>query len=327
MVTRIDYPDGSYETWSGFNQYGQATVHRLRNGAQVQTTYDSMGRVSAVSNPRHSGSTYWTTYAYYPSSHVWANRLKSVTDPGNDTTTYEYDRKFVNDVQGSVACSGRGLVTKIINPDGTSKSFGYSPRGEKLWEEDELGNRTSYVYDAYGRILQMTDPLNRTTYTQYGDTEAQALTQVFSAPRRVISPSGRITAYLYDDNKRTTLMAEGDWSSDSKYWLYEYDAVGNKTKTREMVEKSPNVYRDTSYEYDSRNRLVKQTAPLGRVTQWQYDAVGNVTKVINPDNTNTRKSYNSMNQVTYSWDEMNQRTSYSYSKRHAKRLDIVLCCF
>ena len=50
-------------------------------------------------------------------------------------------------------------MTKITHANNKYQSLGYSQYGNKLWEENELRQRTSYAYDNYNRVLSITKPL------------------------------------------------------------------------------------------------------------------------------------------------------------------------
>lgn len=148
-IYQINYPDGAYETFA-YNGFGQVTTHRRKNGAYEHASYDSRGLLTARWNPTFSATPIATepksNFTYYTSADIWQwqDRVRSVTDPLDRVTTYEYDRGF-----DGLQCAGRGLVTKITHPDGTYKSFGYDVFGNKIWEENELRQRTSYTYDDY----------------------------------------------------------------------------------------------------------------------------------------------------------------------------------
>jgi YD repeat-containing protein len=254
------------------------------------------------------------SYTYYPASHAWKDRLYTVTDPNGYVTTYEYDLKFVNGVQGTEPCPGRGLVTKIINPDNTYKTFAYDIYGNKIWEENELRERTTYTYDEYNRLRTTTDPLGRTAEKSYGDSANEALAVVSNSPKYEITPSGKKIAITYDADKRVTQKVQAYGSSDARTTKYEYDAVGNMTKTRDQVGGSTGseIWRDTTFAYDSRNRKITEYAPLSRTTDWNYDSEGNVTWTHFADGTSVTREYGTMNQLIKVTDEMGRSTSYTH---------------
>ena len=52
-------------------------------------------------------------------------------------------------------------MTKVTHADNKYQSFDYSQFGNKLWEENELRQRTTYTYDNYNRVLSVKNPLNK----------------------------------------------------------------------------------------------------------------------------------------------------------------------
>src|SRR5213076_325426 len=108
----------------------------------------------------------------------WTDRVLKVTLPANRNTyqateTYEYDRALgadgTTDPNGA-AVAGRGLVTKITHTDNTYQSVGYDAYGNKRWEENELRQHASYIYDDYNRLLTVTNPLGKITTYTYNST-------------------------------------------------------------------------------------------------------------------------------------------------------------
>jgi RHS repeat-associated protein len=197
LVSQVNYPDGTNEGWS-YNQFNQPTVHRLGNGAHEWFEYDGGARLLRHWLPSFSGQQASVTYTYYPDGHPWEDRVWTQTDAAGHTTTYEYDRAFVNGVQGTVACAGRGLVTKVTNHDGTYKTFEYDVYGNKIWEENELRERTSYEYDSVRRPTKTINPLGQETTNVYSGSETSA------SVRETILPSGKKKGYRYDANLRKT---------------------------------------------------------------------------------------------------------------------------
>ncbi len=145
-ITRKDYPDGAYETFT-YNNFGEVLTHvRAQSLTPLVTetesfVYDSRGLKTSYTDA--TGGT--TTYTYYGAndpiaSNAWIDRLKTVTHPANAsglqaTDTYEYDRAFdVNGLDTGAPIAGRGLVTKITHADATYQLFGHDIYGEKLWQ-------------------------------------------------------------------------------------------------------------------------------------------------------------------------------------------------
>jgi hypothetical protein len=166
LVTRIDYPSdantpASFEEFT-YNNFAQVLTHHLRNGAWESFVYDGRGLLTDKYNPKQGGmppggSDPHTHYSYYTSG-SWTDRVMTMTLPANvlgysATETYEYDRNPSN-----VAVAGRGLVTKITHADAKYQLFGYDAYGNKLWEENELRQRTIYTYDGYNRALTNREP-------------------------------------------------------------------------------------------------------------------------------------------------------------------------
>ena len=308
VLRQITYPDGSTEEWGGHNAFNQPTFHRFRNGAYEWFEYDATGRLTRHWLPSFSGQTHAVNHTYYPDGHVWEDRLATVTDARGKVTSYEYDKLFVNGVQSATPCPGRGLAMKITNPDGTYRTFKYDPYGNKIWEDNELRQATTYTYDVYNRLLTRTDPLGRTTTTTYAHEgfSSNPLAHTLNQPRLIIHPSGNADAFLYDANFRLISETRGYLTPEAGETTFAYDAVGNRTRVTDPMG------RITTFAFDVRNRMTHLYAPLGRTTQWQYDAVGNVTKVIAPDATYTRKQYDTMDRVRFAWDELNRLTQYTY---------------
>jgi YD repeat-containing protein len=314
IIRTITYPDGSYESWGGLTAFNQPTTYRGRNGSETLYEYDARGLLQKQWQPSFDGPHSYTSYSYYPQGHVWADRVQTITDALGHTTTMEYDLQFVNGSQSTAPCSGRGLVTKVTYADGKYRTFGYDPAGNRVWEENELRQRTSHTYDAYHRITSTTDPLNRTTLTSYGDNPSEAMNHTDNRPRRVQTPMGKTTIYSYDANRRTSDKIEGDGSAERKAWHYGYDECGNLTVMREQVGgvAGAETWRDTTFDFDERDRKITEYAPLGRTTDWQYDGAGNISWIHYADGSFVSKAYDNLNRLHTITDEMSRTTVYNY---------------
>jgi YD repeat-containing protein len=250
------------------------------------------------------------------------DRLMTVTDPKGNVTTTAYDLLFSsNGVQTTTPCAGPGRVSRITFADGSYRTFGYDVYGHKISVTDEAGNTTTNTYDSFGRLLTSTDPDNRTSTIVYGDTAAEQLGTADSLPKHTLTTLQRKTSFSYDKNRSLIGKIEGDGSSSPKSWSYLHDAVGNMLTQREQAggTTGAEVWRDTTWTYDSRNRklsektILQRSPEISRYSDWGYDAAGNLVYVLNPDNTSTRKLLDNMYRVSSAMDEMGKYTFYSYS--------------
>src|SRR6266536_3045339 len=140
--------------------------------------------------------------------------------------TYEYDRN-----SSGAAVAGRGLVTKITHADGNYQSFGYDAYGNKLWEENELRQQTTYTYDAYNRVLTVKNPLNQTTTYTYDTTNGTGTSPYLHTtnnPDTVTTPTGIITTNDYDQNFRKTSSTAAFGTSSAATTWFHYDPIGNQ---------------------------------------------------------------------------------------------------
>ena len=289
-ITRKDYPDGGFETFT-YNPLGEVLTHRMTSGGTESFVYDTRGLKTSYTDA--TGGT--TTYLYYTSG-PWTDRLQTVMHPANAsgfqaTDTYEYDRTPDSNLNqsgpvhgvGTVtsAIAGRGLVTKIAHADGSYQSFSYNKYGDKLWEEDELGHRTSFTYDDYGRVLTATTPArfsgdtqNHTTTNNYvptGKTSSEITTS--KLPFSTTLPSGKQTTFEYDANWRKTFVHQAPNTADAATTQYVYDTGGspNIGHLMSMIDPRTNT---TTYGYDSRDRQIFVTDALSHTNTVHYNLRG-----------------------------------------------------
>jgi RHS repeat-associated protein len=291
------------EFW--YNTFGQLKTHHLptnalKNGAYVHFQYDNRGLLIKRWNPTTT-ATYpppdaepHTTYTYYTAAEGkpgWVDRVKTMTLPTNvsgntASETYEYDLGPGN--------FSRGLVTKIQHNDqnGSFRSFSYDAYGNKLLEENELHQRTSYTYDDYNRVLSIKDPIgqttgHKTTYT-YNPTigSGSSSTHTTSNPDTITTPAGIQTSNVYDENfRKISTTIETSTST------FSYDNVGNLRFVTDPL------LHTTETRYDERNRKKRVIDALYKTTIFGYDPASNVTSITRPDNRIEAKGYDGMNRL------------------------------
>ncbi|HEX5824722.1 MAG TPA: RHS repeat-associated core domain-containing protein [Candidatus Limnocylindrales bacterium] len=190
------------------------------------------------------------------------------TGPKAATTSYEY-----------TDAANPGRTTRIIPPRGnatgtpdlsysTVMTYNASGAAAGLLKDiaDAGGNRTSYTYDALGRVVSLVDPLGNAA----GGVAAE-----------------HTTTFTYDreDRQRTTSLPGPTAGAAPIVTETRYDAVGNPTV---RIDANGQV---TSLLYDERSSLLRVTqsaapwtdpavgAPTPIVTEYLHDAGGNATRI------------------------------------------------
>jgi YD repeat-containing protein len=217
-------------------------------------------------------------------------------------TQFDYDRTLDANGQNSgfstsqTPVGGRGLVTRMTHLSDSSnyQSFGFDKYANKLWQEDELRERVSYIYDDYRRVLTMTNPLNQTvvnTYTPTNGTNTSSYVHTTSSIYTTTTPIGIVTKNIYDANFRKTSTTQASGTSLAATTTFGYDPVGNPTSVTDPLN------HPTTTAYDTRNRKITVADALNQMTQWFYDEASNVKSIQRADGTTESKTYDQMNRV------------------------------
>ncbi len=224
--------------------------------------YDSAGNVNSVT--LMSGTSEARTYqlVYEPVR----NRLQSVTDPRQKTTSINYDdvnrTETMTDPLGHqtvIALNANGQEISVTDPLQHTWTVGYS-FGDPTTVADPIGHTTSVFHDGAGRQIASTDPLGQVTLATYN-----ALNQ----PIKVTDPMNLVSAFVYD--------ADGNLKS--------------VTDPRLSL---------TKYTYDTSNRILTRTDADNRVENFNtYDANGNLTSFTDQKAQITCLKYDDLNRLTF----------------------------
>ena len=207
-------------------------------------------------------------------------------------------------------------ITKIINPDKSTRIMTYDDKNNLTSEKDENGKYTFYRYDSEKKnLVKKVQPLNGTDMYADIDSDKFAITY--------------ITYYTEEERvskgyKEKGLIKEitGPGNNTTKY-EYEYKADGSVVKTV-----TDPTDKNTIYTYDRLSRLVKKTTPKGYVTNYIYDNNGRLEKteqVGEEKNSITRITYDSMGRKTKEvspnlYDAgLDNISAHTYSGEHGTR--------
>jgi RHS repeat-associated protein len=246
------------------------------NGAQGTTTYDAYGRPSQTQIPDGAVTTY--TYTYNPNTQTATvnGRWKTTTLDGFGRTTRVQTGNggtivsTVDTQYAPCACSPLGKMSKVSQPYGPSgtvywTTYTYDGSGRTLTVTAPDGSSTTqYAYQ--GNSTTVTDPAGKwktSTVDAYGN-----LVQVTEP-----NPAGGTfaTSYTYTPANQITgvSMTRGN-VTQTRTFLYN----GSDLVTAANPENGT-----VTYTYDNSHHVTSRTDAMGQQTQYTYDSYGRLSEV------------------------------------------------
>ena len=238
--TKTIYPDGSFVE-SDYDERGRTVWQKDMAGNKTEYEYDSADRLVQVKSET-TGTTHYT--------YDKAGNLAAVTDANGNTVSYEYDSD--------------GRLIKTIQPDGSVSKTTYDKYGKVTESTDYNGLTTTYAYDEEDRIVKET--------VTSGENVVEAKTTYeYDKYGRVteISTGESTVTYAYNDQGELSEKSYENGQTIS----YGYDTYGRKNLM--TVSDGDKVMDKTKYDYDTMNRLTRVIAKNGTATVYTYDENGN----------------------------------------------------
>jgi RHS repeat-associated protein len=296
-LTRTTYADGTAMTYI-YDKAGNLTRQTDPTGSVIVHAYDAADRRirTDVTRGVGVGGTTLQTFAWDGRS-----RLVAATD-NNDPATAADDSSLV------FAYDSLSNVRRATQDGRTVTSA-----------HDGLGNRLTLLYPGGTALVYTYDALNRVK--TIADGSGTVATYDYLGPVRVLrrtNANGTYVAYTYDAGRRLTGLAYRRSSDNSLVtgFSYTYDRAGNR-----LTETAQPGNRQTTYTYDSLNRLVGAQLPTSNLQspisnlqspisnlQYAYDPAGNRTQVVRDGlvmvyATNEMNEYLSVGGKSYTHDE------------------------
>ncbi|WP_434362366.1 hypothetical protein NF212_19045 [Parasalinivibrio latis] len=305
----------------------------------TRKSYDVLNRVLVTTLP--DGNTLTNAYGFGSDrSGAMQFEHQSIDANGNESETYKDVRGRITTVAQHNPIGGHANILT---------SYQYSAVNELLSVTDDLNNVTRVIYDLAGRRTHIDSPDMGLTESVYDN--ASNVVQKITAN---LSAQGMAISYAYDferlagitypinavnnvnyyygepgaaDNTAGRLARVSD-ASGTEY--YKYGALGEIIHTKRTVTtltgSAPKTYQ-TSYRYDSWNRLRELTYPDGEVLVHEYDSGGSLNAM---SSTKGEYTYAPLKALTY--DKFGQRVymqfgndtamTYSYEAER-RRLDAL----
>lgn len=234
LIKSVTDSNGSMKyTYDNFGRIIQQTDYR---GIVIDYTYDSSGNIAKIETIYGSIS-----YSYDTDGH-----LTSVCDQDNHASFYTYDKvgniiktEYPNGIVTTYEYNDSNCLIKQIseNQDGTilaSYEYSRGATGEIL-SCQELTRKVYYTYDDLGRLTSEIIEIN-------GHTSVTEYIYDLNSNRIAMNKNGNLITYSY--NELNQLVRAGTV-------IYSYDDAGN------LVAKSDNGILKASFEYNSRNQMIK----------------------------------------------------------------------
>jgi RHS repeat-associated protein len=307
MLTRTaPSPLNDQELWT-YNSLDEPLSHRDGRLNQTDYQYDAVGNLTVVTGPDPDGG----------------------GPLGRPVTTYTLDP------------AGTGLVISVTDPRLKTTQFGYEPTThERTSITTPLGNKTTFSFDATGRLGTSVEPRGNVTggtpgeyTTSYGYDDADHQTTVTSPDPDGTGPqTPLVTQWAYDlaGNLQTFTSAKGqptDYGYDAANHLtsvtapdpdgagplqrpvtqYTYDAVGNRAS------RTVGGTHTTTYGYDDANRLSSLTSPTGQLWTYGYDANGDRSSQLDANGGTTSYGHDPLGRLTsLNFSDSTPSVSFAY---------------
>ncbi|MFB6518853.1 polymorphic toxin-type HINT domain-containing protein [Streptomyces sp. NPDC056401] len=270
------------------------------NGGKVTTSYDDLGRVTAVRTPSQKA----TDKAAYTFSYQLDPGKTPVVTTGTlrDNGTYAQSVSIYDGLlrprqtQTEAMGGGRLITDTLYSANGTvwQTHNGYLAEGEPKKEFfvpeslQQIPNSTQTAYDGLGRAVRTT--------TLYGGIAQHSATAQYEGDWTLT---------------RTAMSVDGatplEGSRASKTWT---DALGRTSLIQNASAADLTIWRNTTYSYDARNKLSKVTDPAGNEWTYTYDMRGRMTGSDDPDMGAVSFGYDNLDQQTWTKDSAG-RTQYT----------------
>ncbi|WP_164742382.1 DUF6531 domain-containing protein, partial [Pseudidiomarina mangrovi] len=290
----IGTPEAYSEQYSWHSGSRRLSAYIRSDGYQESYSYNWYNDISSKSIGSGGVSRHWAYSYQYGVGGLMSSRTS--INPGGHAITEVFDSagnlSQVTDEVGFITSyqdyDARGLVGKIVYPDGTATEYSYDSRGRVVSMKQRAStgqfHQVSYSYNRFNKVAQQLSSTGEDITYDYD--LAGRLTSI-QRHRGTQVDELRLTRNLAGDiTQRDIIKHDGaqavTWYQETR----EYTARGMLQKIRDH---QGNIISD--YRYDASGRLLEQIDGAGEVDSFSHDILDRLVTVTDSDGNNTQMSH------------------------------------
>ena len=185
----------------------------------------------------------------------------------------------------------KGLVWKKINAKGDISYQRFNEKSQLIQKIDELGQSTTYTYDAFGNRIEIEFPDGSKIQRKFEGSQVTSL----------IDQNEGVWTWNYDDKFRLISMVNCDGFQTS---------YGYKNGHLREIERA--TQGSIQFEFDENNCLKKLIYPNQAVYFRKFDRLGRVVEIVSPNGNIRSRKYDLLGRLIEFVGPMGNKTSYSY---------------
>ena len=287
-------------------------VAQVTDSLGHETTYKSSiaGEEWKFTNSQGSGCSSCTVRADIQNTYDASGNPISTVDSRGNTTLFAFDSSGNQTTQFAPLTGSTAATT----------TYTYNYFGEVTQMTDPVGNVTSNIYDSNGNLLSVTTPQpNNSTaasVTEFSYNSLGELTQITDPLQNVTKitytsvgliatitdPQNNVTTYGYDSRGNRTSVTD----ALNHQTTFTYDS-GNKLTQITYPDSTT-----ASFTYDYRGRRINATDQNGKTTTYAYDDADRLTSVTDAASNVTQYTYDTENNLLSITDANSHETSFAY---------------
>ena len=274
---------------------------RSKTNLTTTYTYDALGRLTGVTDPRTGTS----TVSYYTSGTGKIGKRYMVTNAAGNTTSYDYDNttgrkiweKNALNKFSRYAYNSYGQVTKVWGESEYPLEFAYDQMGRKVAQTTYRNATVSFAGTTFptvaGDVTTWTYDESSGLVTSKKDANDKSVTYTYSADGKLLTRTwarGITTSYSYD--AATGELLKADYSDDATQDIERtYNRMGNLVSVSDVAgirtfnyDENFNLTGETlgdrtlNYTYSTSGIKGRYTGLTGNHT-YSYDQYGRINQI------------------------------------------------